>query len=105
MRLKIYPRDGLGCGLPIELDAAQVIIMQDNGTPLIAAVAAEYGPNGAQMIARFDDPDFNRVLSQLGIRTQVTYDDLALPQPPQGARLLAAPERSQRSQKGITHGR
>lgn len=88
MILDVLVRDG-GRIYPLRLSATQVVVRQDNDTPI--AVAAEYGPERAQAVAQVGDPDFNRILRALGVRQDVVCDVISLPQPPPGARLIAGP--------------
>ena len=56
---------GAGDGEPLRLDVSRLVIRNRQGTPIGAA--GEYGPEGAQMIARAGDTDFDRVLEALGV--------------------------------------
>lgn len=94
MIVLVYPHGSLGRAEPVKLHANQVIVMQDNGTPI--AVAGEYGPKGTQAVSRIGDTDFNATLNKLGLPA-VHYDDVVLPAPPSGARLLAGPALPPRS--------
>ena len=89
----------------VTLHVTQMILSQDNGTPLSAA--SEYGPEGAQQVACVGcDPagrndELHRILRSLGETTGVVVDDLVLPPPPTGARLVAGPN----VKRGNPHGR
>lgn len=50
---------------PIRLDADQVLIRQDNGTPI--AVAATLGDSRTQVLTVFGMKDFRRRLAELGV--------------------------------------
>jgi hypothetical protein len=89
MILEFIPESGIGSGAPVRVPVCQVVVRQNNGTPIYAG--AEYGPAGAQAHAKAGDPDFNRVLRALGINMTVVVDTLEMPPPPRGARLLTGP--------------
>lgn len=82
---------------PLTLCATQVVVYQDNGTPI--AAAAEYGMENSQAVAKAGDADFNTLLRNLGVEQRVVCDTLELPKPPPGARLIAGPD------VGGSHGR
>jgi hypothetical protein len=88
MILEIVPEEGIG-GKPVRLVARQVVVRQDNGTPICAA--AHFGPERAYVVLKVGDKDFNRMLKALGISDTVICDRLELPQPPPGARLISDP--------------
>lgn len=90
MIVEIIPADGIGKGRPIVLAACQVVVKQNNGTPI--CVAAEYGPDRCQAVAKVGDDDFQRTLYALGIHQTVICDTLSLSKPPPGARLIAGPK-------------
>lgn len=92
MILEIIPEGGVGVGKPIILTACQVVVRQDNGTPIM--VAAHFGPAKAYACERAGDADFNRMLRSLGINETVLCDRIELPKPPPEARLIADPRRS-----------
>lgn len=82
--------DGVG-GRSLVVPATQVIVRQDNGTPI--AAAAEFGEERCQKVATVRDPaDLNRLLADLGVGERVEVGVLQLPGPPRGARLLAGPK-------------
>lgn len=86
MIVDLLVRDGLALK-PIRLNVSQVLVRQDNGTPI--SVAIEYGADNSQAVATVKDlPEFNRVLRVLGV-APVVCDVLELPQPPPGARLIS----------------
>jgi hypothetical protein len=89
MIVTIIPKGGLGRVTPLRLDAAQVIVTHENGTPIYAA--AQYGPDGAIAAATPDHADFNQILHNLGVDTTVVVDKIQLPKPPTGARLIMGP--------------
>lgn len=74
MILEILPKGGIGAGEPTILEASQVLIKQADGTPI--GVAAEYGPEGTYAVSYAGEPDFNRILSALGIDQLVITDEL-----------------------------
>lgn len=53
----------------LKLPVTQVVIRQDNGTPI--AVAADYGLPGSQIVSKIGDDDFLTELSKLGINEPV----------------------------------
>jgi hypothetical protein len=59
------------------IPARQLVIRSDSGT--ILGVVHKWGPTGWTMV-RASDPDFNRVLAELGIR-EVTILESAAIQP------------------------
>lgn len=89
MRVTIIPAGGLGRSAPVVIEAAQVYLSHPDGTHF--AVAAEYGPDGAVQFAHAKDKNFNRVLNDLGVKRFTICDQLELPKPPPGARLVAGP--------------
>ncbi len=89
MIVDIIPVGGLGRTRPICLEAAQIVIRDNLGTPI--CVAALYGMEGAIAVSKADDPEFNTVLHNLGIRENVSVDTIKLPAPPPGAVLVAGP--------------
>lgn len=95
MIVEIIPAGGIGRSRPLILAACQVLIRQNNGTPI--AVAAEYGADGSQALAKVGDEDFNLVLRNLGVFETVICDRIELPPPPPGARLVADPLQRNRS--------
>lgn len=87
----LLPEAGIGGGPPIRLRVSQIVVRQDNGTPI--CVIGEYGPEGTQVVAKAGDPGFNRILRALGLDiTNVECSILKTPEPPPGARLLVSPE-------------
>lgn len=88
MLVEVHPAS-FGAGRQVLMSAGLVIVRQDNGT--IAGVAGKYGPDGAVCFSVIGDPGFQQLLYDLGIRETVTCDIVTMPQPPQGARLIAAP--------------
>lgn len=93
MILEIIPEGGIYAGRPIVLRACQVLVRQDNGTPI--CVAAHFGPDGAYAVEKAGDKDFNRTMRALGIRETVLVDRIEVPPPPPGARLVADPTRGE----------
>lgn len=74
----------------LRVDAAQVLLRQDNGTAF--CVAFHYGPDKAYAVAHAADKDFNRLLGLCGHRETVIANTLQLPGPPPGAVLLPSSE-------------
>lgn len=74
---------------PIVLVAAQVVVRNEDGTPV--AAAATYGPDDTIAVTHVKDKDFNQMLRNLGVNMTVIVDTLQLPKPPAGARLLLGP--------------
>jgi len=72
---------------PIHIDAAQLLVLDRNGTPIV--VAGTFGGNGDIKAAHAADKDFNQILSAFGYKNQrVTTSVIDLPGPSAGARLL-----------------
>ena len=91
MIVEIIPSEGIGTA-PLRLEAAQVVIRHENGTPL--ALAAHYGPNNSLAFASvaFNDVEFNRFLRALGIEgTVIVAGTVKTPKPEAGATLLVPP--------------
>lgn len=87
MIVEIMDRVG---GQPIRLVASQVVVRNDDGTPL--CVAGEYGPAGAVRASHAGDADFNRTLRAFGYAgREVRVEPINVPGPPRGATLLAGP--------------
>jgi hypothetical protein len=91
MIVELIPEEGLGHGAVIRLRVSQVVLRQDNETPIFAAATCT-DPR-AQRLAKIGDPDFETLLQQLGVHMTVVCDTLHLPGPPTGARLLHGPRR------------
>lgn len=91
MILEILGEGGIGIDQPLVVNAAQIVIRQDNGTPI--AAAACYGPDGTIAVGSLahDQNGFHRMLRQLGINTTVLVETLRLPKPQPGAKLVASP--------------
>ena len=89
MIIQIIPSLG---GRPLRLDASQIVVMNDEGTPI--AVLGAYGPDGAVKISHAGDADFNQTLRAFGHgqHTVIVERVGALPPPP-GAQLLHTPSR------------
>jgi len=82
--------NGIGGAEPIRLDASQVVVYNDQGTPIM--VAGEYGPKGAHCVAHVGDANFNQILQAFGVqRHEVIVDHIDRAPVPGGARLLAGP--------------
>lgn len=92
MILQIFLSDGLGKSEPLVLNAHQVLVSMDDGTPIMAAAA--YGPNQAVAIGSVyhDEDEFHTMLRNLGIRMTTVVKRLAREQPPPGAKLLVRPD-------------
>lgn len=97
MIVEIILADGVGKAAPLVLECNQIVIRQDNGTPI--GVFAHYGQDGsyaASMAATCTHcgrgvEDFNRMLRALGVHATVVVDKLEMPKPPPGAKLIAGP--------------
>lgn len=91
MIIEVIPAGGLGHA-PLRLEASQVLIKMDDGTPI--AVAAHYGPDrtvAVESIA-FNEVAFHRMLRMLGVQQTVLVTTVRTDKtPPAGARLLAGP--------------
>lgn len=83
--------EGVGVKPPLRLKATQILIRQDNGTPI--CLAAEFAGQAAQVVSKAGDPDFNRVLKLFSINMDVECTILNTPGPPAGSRLLTGPTR------------
>jgi hypothetical protein len=98
MIVEIIPAEGVGKARPIIVTCNQIVIRQDNGTPI--GVFAHYGPDGAYAASiaahcrkcGAAPDDFNRMLQALGVHSTVIVDRLQLPKPAPGARLIAGPQ-------------
>lgn len=76
---------------PIQLEVTQVLVMNNEGTPVL--VAGEFGPPGCQKVAKVGDHDFERTLATFGYgRHKIIVEDVKLPAVPAGAKLLSKPE-------------
>jgi len=51
-------------GEPIRIEAAQLVVRNDSGTPVM--VAGEYGPNSTIRVSHGADEDFNQSLRAFG---------------------------------------
>jgi hypothetical protein len=72
------------------VEAGQLVVYDDNGTPIM--VAGAYGPPDCYKVAHAGDEDFQRVLDYFGVgQHKVVVENLQLDGPPSGARLLAGP--------------
>jgi len=79
-------------GKPLRIPASQLVVFDDNGTPI--CVAGEYGPDGAYKVSHAADEDFNQSLRAFGVgRHQVVTDFLEPPPVPGGARPLTGPSK------------
>lgn len=85
MIVEILPKIG---GAPLRLEASQVLVLNEQGTPV--AIAGEYGPQGGIMAAHAgDQQDFNRALRTFGYgRHQIITERISPSRPPVGAKLL-----------------
>jgi hypothetical protein len=89
MIIQILPKIG---EQPIQLDAAQFIVLNDAGTPII--VAAEYGPQGAIRVCHAGEgaDKFNAAMRAMGYgQHKIIVDELSQPPAPRGARLIGGP--------------
>lgn len=87
MRVEIVTRVGEP---PVKLPASRFAVYQDNGTPIVAG--AEIGSNRQPSVAMVGMDRFGQVLNLLGITAKVAVQTLQTPEPPRGARLVAAPK-------------
>ena len=75
---------------PVQLEASQVLVMNNEGTPVL--IAGEFGPPGCQKVAKVGDSDFQRTLETFGYgRHDIVVEDVKLPAVPAGAKLLSKP--------------
>ena len=63
MIVEVADRMSLGHA-PIRLPAAQVLVRDDVGNPIM--VAGEFGPTGSYRVSHVGDSDFQRVLKMFG---------------------------------------
>lgn len=91
MIVEIIPDGGIGRCAPLKIPAAQVVVRQDNGTPIF--VAAKWGPDRADAYSTVGMKDFAQICRAIGLDiTEVDVQTLRLPGgPPAGARLVAGP--------------
>lgn len=94
MIVRIIPSGGLGHVTPIDLAASQVLVMMDDGTPVM--VAAAYGPDGAICVgsASHDGDELNTILRSLGVNMTTVVKRIPRQRVPAGAVLLSSPKRS-----------
>lgn len=85
MIVQLIPRSGVGTP-PIVLDATQIIVRLDDGTPICAA--SHYGPDGSYAVARVGDTDFQQMLRALGVNMTVVVDTIQMPKPIPGSQIL-----------------
>jgi hypothetical protein len=77
-------------GKPLRIPVSQLLVMDDNGTPI--CVAGEYGMEGAYKVSHAADDDFNQTLRAFGVgKHQVIVDHIKSLPVPGGARLLTGP--------------
>ena len=81
MFLRIYDA---ASGQTLRLPASQLVVYNNVGTPIM--VAAEFGTDRSQRIAKAGDPEFKQVLASVGFQGKVVVDELILPEP-QGTRI------------------
>ena len=87
MHVLIVDRMG---GRPLKLPAAQIVVYNDAGTPIM--IAGEYGPAGAIKVAHAQDADFNATLRGFGHgQIVVVAETVRTAPPPPGATLVAGP--------------
>ena len=93
-------------GEPLVVDATMVLVRLGDTNPVlvvgdealalrqgdIAAAAGDFGPDGVVRASHALDPDFNATLRAFGVNRQVICDQLVLPQPPPGAKIIRAPK-------------
>ena len=98
MIVEVLLSNGIGHAAPLVLNASQIVVRQDNGTPM--GVFAHYGPDGAYAASISANcahcgkgiEDFNRMLRALGVHTTVVVDKLVMSKPAPGAKLVAGPK-------------
>jgi hypothetical protein len=88
MRLEILP-DGIG-GQPLIIEDASLVVLYDNNNNPVM-VAGKYGPEGVIRASHALDNDFSATLYALGVNRTVICQELKLPGPPPGARLVQKP--------------
>lgn len=100
MIVEIILSDGVGRSAPLVVHASQVLVRQDNGTPIM--IAARYGPDGAEAVGSLghDAEEFNRFLRACGVNMTCVVQRLKLPKPPPGARLVAGPRPPREDENG-----
>jgi hypothetical protein len=89
MIVELILADGVGRSAPLRLEANQLIVRNEQGTPI--CVAAVFGIDRAIAVSKAGDHDFTQMLRQLGVHDTVIVDKLVLPKPPPGATLIAGP--------------
>lgn len=90
MIIELLVLDGEGNLRPVTLRVTQAVVRTGAGTPILA-VAASYGPQGAQLVSKIGDADFVASLRKLGIFETPRIDYVQLSKPVPGARLIAGP--------------
>ena len=76
MIVERWLHDGTPVPKALRLNVKRLVLRQNNGT--IVGVAADLpGETRAQQLVRFDDPDFQSVLAQLGLRESVSFTTLS----------------------------
>ena len=82
--------DKLGHAQPIRVEGTQVLVRNNQGTPI--AVAGEFGPDGAVKTAHCCDAEFQQILNAFGYgRHQVEVKQVQLTPVPSGASKLISP--------------
>jgi hypothetical protein len=72
---------------PIAVDASQLLVMNNEGTPIM--VAGEYGAPGFQSVSKVGDDDFEKTLEVFGFgRHEIVVEKLKTPPVPAGATLI-----------------
>lgn len=96
MIAEIVVSGGLGKKEVIRLPISQIVLKYEDGTPIYAG--AHYGPDRAWAHERacveqetLRPADFQQILRALGINMTVVVDQIEMPKPPPGARLLYGP--------------
>jgi hypothetical protein len=75
---------------PIRLNGAQIVVYNDEGTPIM--VAGQYGIEGACKVAHAGDADFQQTLRAFGVdRHEVVAEEIRLSPVPAGARVIRSP--------------
>ena len=74
-------------GSPIRLSVSQLVVYNNQGTPIM--VAAEFGGERSQCVAKAGDAEFERVLTAVGFgHHKVIVDEVSIPPAPPGAKLF-----------------
>ncbi len=78
--------NGMLGGKPLVVNIDQLVVFQDNGTPV--GLFAEYGPHSSQIATIVGNEDFNRQLRNFGISTPVDCQRLQVSKPSGAVKLV-----------------